>query len=399
MNQPRACGVELRLAMISSIAALRARSLRIGFGLGLLCALAGSMALGQEISPGTRTAPAIAAGSQGAQEVDAYIRANVEKLNGEDPDAQRTARDALVSPMLQSPAVTPLPPFMDYYAAAMNRELLPLARKGDLRTRINVGIITARVAERVNNWRLRETAVVLLDDKLEPIAYWGLKAAKPLMEPVMRNAGVIADTVPLWDRVIATVKRFGSGPVVNEGYAALSVPQNAPREVLALAIPAMQELLNWRVEQYRRGVPPEPIADNGAALFLSSGAIWRAQSQQEQLKTIQLFSDLIGYGAQQQQLLSDRDARDYLIRVLKYFASAVQVLPFSKTPALQQVLTDVQKLGMSMAPAQVAALCAQLGPALKNVPQFQAMELPKPILTGASGPADTRSTRPATLPE
>ena len=61
---------------------------------------------------------------------------------------------------------------------AFSPKLAPKANSS-LRQRLNMAIVTARVADAAQNVALSATTIQLINDSAEPVVLWGLKAAQP----------------------------------------------------------------------------------------------------------------------------------------------------------------------------------------------------------------------------
>ena len=57
----------------------------------------------------------------------------------------------------------------------------------------------------------------------------------------------------------------------------------------------VQDLLAVRIAQYKEGVPASPTADQIGTGYLSNPSVWPNQTPAEQLRSMQLFSDLLGW--------------------------------------------------------------------------------------------------------
>jgi hypothetical protein len=138
---------------------------------------------------------------------------------------------------------------------------------------------------------------------------------KPI-DPKLINAIVVAAK--------AHSKGACGGSIALEAYDALSLNAAAPgvaatltKEMIAAVVPAMQELLAFRITLYQKGIPPEFHAERRPAFFLTNDAIWRAQTEPQKLQTMQLLSDLISLIANQavQPNVPSNDRTELLVSI------------------------------------------------------------------------------------
>src|SRR5205085_2577218 len=118
-------------------------------------------------------------------QMQSFISAQVAALAGTGA-SQSAARDALIAEASDG-AQPASPAYLDTYAELLNPAVGKLASNPQMRVRLNAAIVTARVAERADNSRLADAAVAFINDKSEPVALWGLKAARALIPAVLRD--------------------------------------------------------------------------------------------------------------------------------------------------------------------------------------------------------------------
>src|SRR5205085_3695620 len=96
-----------------------------------------------------------------------------------------------------------------------------LAGHKSMKVRMNAAIAAAQVAAKVGNDRLAHVSQLFMKDMTEPVALWGVKAARAVIPAAARQT---KPAVRLEGDVVATVKAHSeSGPILEEAYAALTL--------------------------------------------------------------------------------------------------------------------------------------------------------------------------------
>lgn len=242
-------------------------------------------------------------------QVTPLIERLVGKLKAGEPNAaQEIVEEVLppaATPIGGAPAAggaagTPSPQFLEAYAQVLNDNLMPLASDPNARVRLSAAIVAARVAERCNNAKLLPVILDFLDDQHEAVVHWAIKGTKGLVGPAhMAAAGVQGSR--LMPAFLAAAKKYAaSGPTIKAAYEALDEAKrpNTPAPAIKAAVDAMHELLETRRNLYIKGVPEFPSVDTLAINFLSLQNVWRAQAAPQQLRTVQLVSDMLWLVAQ-----------------------------------------------------------------------------------------------------
>lgn len=336
--------------------------------------------------------------------IEKFIKERVAALaNDEDPAAQSAAREAIATEISLGPFSASSPDYLDTYADLLNASLVELARNPSMRVRLNAAIVAARVAEKAENSRLRDAAALFIKDQSDPVILWGIKAARWLIPQVLRNP-LIAKTDPLVQSVVDAAKANGSGPVIQEAYAALTLnfPQNRTMlnpGSLEAVIPRVQDLLESRVEDYTAGVPPEPQSDERPTLFLVDAQVWAGQKDPQKLKTVQLLSDLLCLAALQ-TVDANNDDSAALARLVSHLAKALNVIPVhadeaAAKQALQAALARAIIVNSRTSPQEIVASCKPVYQALRGVKAFAELKPPPTPTLGAEPvvPATTGSTQ------
>ena len=118
--------------------------------------------------------------------------------------------------------------FLSAYAGLVNDELLKIAQSPDTRVRLNVAIVSARVAEGAKNAKLAPLTAALLKDASDGVLWWALRSARAVIPYDNTN-----QLIP----VIVELGRTRPG-VITAVYDALAVPQGTganAAKVLAIA--------------------------------------------------------------------------------------------------------------------------------------------------------------------
>ena len=329
-------------------------------------------------------------------QISAFVNAQVAKLTSGEPAASAAARDALIDA-----ATGAKPGFLSVFAAALNSGIAPaLKHESDL-VRLNAAIAVARVAERADDAGLQNATITLLNDQSPHVALWGLKAARALIPAVLSNPAANAD--PILAAVVKAAAKHGSGamgsPVAVEAYEALTlrifdaVGRKPDDRALRAVIPVMQQLLQQRAGMYVKRIPPEPLAENRATLFLVNSRVWGLHDAKQKLASVQVMSNLVGLGAQHFSA-ADPAQRGDLAPMISNVSAAIAVLP--ETQPIQAQLAPAIKITAATAPQDVTGAVAAIVPALKTVNLFSAIQ-PPPAVAPAAAEGDI-ATQPSTAP-
>jgi len=264
-------------------------------------------------------------------DIDAFVKVNVdEMLNDADPAAQSKARKALEDASYEKPATPASAAFFLEYSQSLNTAFFPKLGpkvKTSLRNRLNIGIVTARVAAIGQNSSLAPTVERLITDGAEPVILWGLKAAQPLVPDVVKlklPGGQLLH--PMIASISPAVLKHPSGPIFDEAYTALGSVAGVADMKLAdkpAYTAVMTELIAlWdnRLQQYRKDIPEDPAVDAKPVFFLTRETMWKTliTEKKTQLLVMQMLSDQLGMAAQYADSIIDRkdqDKRDQLIKL------------------------------------------------------------------------------------
>jgi hypothetical protein len=339
--------------------------------------------------------------------INTFLAGQITALTGTNPTAQSAAKDAIIAEALSSGTDKPSGIFLAVYATALDAALKPAVASKDVRVRLNAAVVAGRVAEKANSAGLVPTVLALLKDENQAVALMAVKAAKPLIPPVLNAAASVpapaaraggaagaanaaGPQIPLIQALVAATTKFADfGPLVQSAYEALQIEQaatNVPRANWNFAVPAVvkaiQEIMAARLELYKSGVPDMPQVDPkvGNFLILTQG-VWSAAPAQ-QVQTIQLLSNLISLAGQRVALTPDRTKKEDLIGVIKQAGGYLVVLggrEKPKYPGLDAAAKPVSDLGPASAEQQVTAATSGLFEDLKKIPSLSSLQPPPTI--------------------
>jgi hypothetical protein len=318
-------------------------------------------AYGQAIDPVPSEAKTAADAAPYRGEIERFVGAQVELLKDSSrPARQSAARDALINELNLPGQQDPQPSFLDVYADALNRALTAeVAGHQDVRVRLLGAIVAARVAERADNARLVPVVERYLTDGNWTVSLWAMKAARPLVRPVLRNPLMVQQN-RLIGAIVQGATNHPQGPVVQEAYVALVTDLLDPARrveglVVRQVVSAVQALFEMRIGQFRQGIPENLLAENRATLFLTEGRIWQAQNADERARTAGLIADHILLAGE--HIGAGRGARDQLVQVLQQSAGATVVMARAMgDTAMEDAANALRQIRPVTPPDQIALL-------------------------------------------
>lgn len=315
--------------------------------------------------------------------INQFVQGQAKGLSGENAAIQKASRQALIDQVSGSGS----PAFFDAYADAVNGALLPLASDANLRVRLNAAIANGEIAKRVNSARQAKATLAFMNDKSDPVALWGLKAAKYVIPPLTLLPAQLR-TAKLFPGVVDAVKAHNdSGPIIEEAYQALTLddfknvqPPNLKASI-AEVLPDTYRLLEYRITLYANGVPASPLADNYGTLFLTRQHAWDAETAAQQQLTIK---DLFGLVAALGGLLGNNNIqnRDELVNLIRPTGRAFQVVADAlQDQELHKAAVEIAEITADTPIDEVAKRVSDL----KNTKVVQSA-LAGPTSAGRSGP-------------
>jgi hypothetical protein len=346
--------------------------------------------------PTTAPAPAVAAPvtispaaygdpDKGRAEIDNFVKLNLENLlNDGNADAQSKAREVMTTATMAAGAPAS-PTFLFNYGQSLNNAFsakLATPKKLTIRQRLNLAVVTAKVAYMANNITLQQTTMTLLKDESEPVVLWGLRAAQPQV-PQLLSATRVGNKVPaMIPAITKAVFDHPSGPIFDEGYQALTGEDKAVAD----------ELMNlWqnRLVQYQTKVPQDPSADGKPAFKLSTQDMWKkvVTTPQFQQKVMQMVVDQLSAAQQWADQSGGEDAHAQLVALARQCASACAVVGVhQKMPELANAGTAANgKLDPKNFPTG-----AKVGPIVEGVVKlvlanFKGVQQPPQVGPGPGG--------------
>jgi hypothetical protein len=212
-------------------------------------------------------------------EVEKFIGDQVKILAGDDPVAATAARETLVAAVTQEKPGQPAlsAQFLDVYAEVLSAQLKDAAAAKKPQVRLNVAVLVARVAEKVNNGQLAPIVIVLLNDANEGVVLWAVKACRFLVPPILSNPANAKNDKLLPALVTVAKKNAKSGPITQAAYEAMLISDKGPNAIAAAgwkdAVPAVVnatlDIMDERVKLYAAGIPPWPGAEAKAIYLLT----------------------------------------------------------------------------------------------------------------------------------
>jgi hypothetical protein len=296
-----------------------------------------------------------------AAAIDAFINANVQNLMSNNPGAQQIGRDKLERAIAGvGSSNAPSPAFVNYYVAQLDKALLPAIQSKNVRTRLNAGILIHRVTVRSQDTQLQNLALILMKDKTDAVALWGIKCAGAMIPTAV--AGGTA-TVPPMLQLIQSISKAADGrtssALVQEAYQALSLGVPDIKIPLAGAGPVIDEIENvlaGRLKKYVIGIPEDPASDRLAVTFLTNEKIIAVLTPAQKTRALQMLSDLIQLGAGQFANATTLPDKDQLAYIVSFAARGLQVAAAPpKGGPLEDALIKVSKINRNSPPAQALA--------------------------------------------
>jgi hypothetical protein len=285
-------------------------------------------------------------GANRAVIVDFVTRNLTNLMNDTDTAAQTNARNNMTAATMTAGAPAS-PAFLFEYAKALNDAFLPkLDPKANatIRQRLNIAIVTARVAYMAENVALQATTVKLINDPAEPVMLWGLKAAQKQV-PLVLKAKLPGQkgAPPLVASIVPAVFKHPSGPVFAEAYLALTTVDPIVYEELI-------KLWGNRLSQYQgKDAPDDPEVDGRPVFTLSTSEMWKTvlNNPAAQAKVMQMISDQTSVAAQWADKTPAGDKHDQLVKLVIQCAGACSVIGTNvKSTPLQQASEKPSRLNI-----------------------------------------------------
>lgn len=327
--------------------------------------------------------------------INQAIAKDIAALVSDKSEDVKKARASLIANVTADGAGQPSVAYLDAYAASLNAAVLPLANDAKMHVRLNAAIVTEEVAERAGNGRLSEATKRFLNDKADPVALWGMKAARAILPPVFKNPAALTNQANgILPMIVPAVKNHPAmGSMVDQAYHALTLDvepgQNIDANVVKMLVPELFNLMKVRLEAYGAALPAEPQAENRAASFLANGKVWPAMTPQQQTTSVQLLGQLMLETVRYAKV--DKKNLDAMMPVYKQTAGALYVIGGAVgNKELQDAAQAAAQLALR---ADAAEMEKRLGPLLAGIrAAFPDAQFPPAKPPAATAPATATSS-------
>jgi hypothetical protein len=330
-----------------------------------------------------------------ADQIGAFVDQQVGKIASNNADDQRTARTLLITECNAESTTS----FLDVYAQAVNSSALAALSKNPLpplRVRLNLAVMVEAVAHTTRDASLKPTVSKLVADPGDPIALWGVRAARALLVPAALQNPLAPD--PLLALVVQSVKDHAKfGFLAEEAYRTLSLEGEGVTlatvpNTLTSCTQAMLDVMNFRIAIYTRAIADDPEAEDVAARFFSA-SYDKGLATAEQRGIVQALTNLVTViGAQ--TIGATRPVLEQMVGCLKLAAQSLTVI--TKEPP-GTPLERVQRLVAGTGGTSITQATGGVYGELKANPSFAYLAAP-PMVTPTSRPTTQRHSSSTTPP-
>src|SRR5262249_44280783 len=138
--------------------------------------------------------------------------------------AQSKARASLIANVQSDTPSSPTPLYLSTYAGQLDDQIKNvLENKPNMSVRLNAGIVVAEVAARAETSQLSRATKILMQDKSDPVALWGMRAARHGLPFVLDDPFLLKTNSLLGAIVPETIKHPNLGAIADEAYGALTL--------------------------------------------------------------------------------------------------------------------------------------------------------------------------------
>jgi hypothetical protein len=313
-------------------------------------------------------------GSVETNTIGTFVAAQVAALSSPDGPTVSSARATLVAGCPRSASAA----YHNAYAAEVTTAVLKaLSNAGTpLPVKVNLGVVIERVATNSQATQVQPAVLKLLADRSDAVAYWGCKAARPLVLTVVLQPGFSGKS-PLFAAIVASVKEHAdsgmAGYIAVEAYRALVVnPNVVPGMPASTVWPLLRplynpvlDLLELRINLLAKGMLPSPDAEVGVPTFLSKAGQY---TEAQKARAVQDLVNLLDEAGQRVQSVTAAQQLAELRPTLENAASALDV--FSGT----SLLSKIYHMSPGTDAPGIAALCQTVYATM----QLQFKDLKKP---------------------
>ena len=365
----------------------------------------GSSAWGQALPPASAAAAALVplqpletavtvTPGQQSSVIGTFIAAQMTALQQADGPNVTLARAALVAgcPRTASPS------YHDAYTAELSTAAVKVLSTANtpLPVKVNLGVVIERVATNSGAVQIMPAVLKLLADRADAVAYWGCKAARPVVLSVVLQPGFNGKS-PLFPAIVASVKQHATGDlagfIATEAYRALVVnPNNVPGMPAGQVWPKIKvlydpvlDLLELRTSMYAKGIVPSPDAEVNVPTFLSKADEY---TPAQKVRASQDLVNLLDAAGQRVQPGATPQVLAQLRPTLSNAASALDV--FGGTSSLSTIYRmppGVTAQNMSTLCTGAYASISLAIPTVKKPPTLPPLPPPAPTATVVPAPA------------
>lgn len=321
--------------------------------------------------------------------IQQFIQGQLTTLAGEDPVAQKAAREKLIAECPQGASAS----YLDVYAREMNSAVLQLLNRKPvppLRVRLNLAVLIEAIARTTQSSAVQPVVIALMNDPTEAVALWGMKAAKHVVIAVIQNP-VLLKSSNILPAIVSAVKSHpAAGFVAAEAYDALipEIPGMNPAQIQALLPPLfgpILDVLSFRVSLYQTGIPDNPEAERLVASFFKA-ANFAIATPTQQHQIIQELVNLVVLAGDQAPFATPAQLGQ-IIEALQFTSQDLIVI--SGNSAVTGALLPLTRIAPGTPGSQVAQRTKSVFGIMQTT--YQYLQAP-PVVTPASTAPTTATT-------
>jgi hypothetical protein len=228
--------------------------------------------------------------ASGQQTIVAFVHWYFQKLVDGPADQQSKMRDTLIT----EAKVGNTPASADYqtaYCEAVAADAkAALATARDIRTRLNIALVVAHVAEAAPDKALQPVVEQLLaPDQPLALQIWGGRAARALMPTLIANKSQ-KNVINL---LLANAKASLSGPLTDEAYEALKPAAGS----LGIIVDPLLDLAEARIAVLKTAYAEEPLLEHKPFTSLAQQGVWNNINPSQRQRAMQLLVNVVHWAA------------------------------------------------------------------------------------------------------
>lgn len=325
--------------------------------------------------------------------IEQFVDTQVKQIASGANSEQGAARDALLNE-LSARVQSPTAAYLTAYTKALSDAVVAVPETASAKSRLNLAITVAKAAEKTQSVELTPAVMRMLQDPIQPVVIWGIKAAGSLLPAALAspsdNPGqnlIQAVTQAAQQAQRPDTPRALSAAILGMAYDALSLrvfepgykgPTVPPAGVQATAN-AVLALLKDRQQRYVSGTPVQPDIDHKASNFLVFPSIWQDLAPDQRVAAVQCISDLLYLSAQRYT----PDSKSQFLPVINAMAQALYVIgeragldgdPAGRT--LVAAATPLAKLSPAVSLTDVLVYARAIQPAIAAIVAFKSVAPP-----------------------